>query len=272
VIAGKGVDADERVIEPLEKAGKRAVILPKANRKREHDKELYKARHLIEKIFAKLKQFRAIATRFDNRTKGSTSSATDSKPQGRAFTPVFAGYRDFRKTRRAAPAARTAFGRRRNARAARALRASSPISRRCCAAPSSMPMRPPSWRLTGSSSDGRTRSGACSRNAPGPPRAPATITAGPMPSSQTPGCSPCTQPGAPRDTPDEETTDWRTVCGKTARAVRSAGRRNPSRPLSDPMGWRVVRRLGLEVDHPPNLGGSNCPKPPSSQCARKTPP
>ena len=50
---------DERVIAPLEKAGKTAVIPPKANRKqpRAYDKELYKARHLIENFFAKLKQF-----------------------------------------------------------------------------------------------------------------------------------------------------------------------------------------------------------------------
>ena len=50
VIADKGFDADERVIAPLEKAGKTAVIPPKANRKqpRAYDKELYKARHLIE--------------------------------------------------------------------------------------------------------------------------------------------------------------------------------------------------------------------------------
>ena len=69
VIADKGFDADERVIEPLEKAGKTIVIPPKANRKhkRDYDKELYKARHLIENFFAKLKQFRAIATRDDKR-------------------------------------------------------------------------------------------------------------------------------------------------------------------------------------------------------------
>ena len=30
-----------------------------------YDKDLYKARHLIENFFAKLKQFRAIATRYD---------------------------------------------------------------------------------------------------------------------------------------------------------------------------------------------------------------
>lgn len=54
VIADKGFDGDECVIEPLEKAGKSIVIPPKANRKhkRDYDKELYKARHLIENFFA----------------------------------------------------------------------------------------------------------------------------------------------------------------------------------------------------------------------------
>ena len=33
------------------------------------DKELYKARHLIENFFCKLKQFRAIATRYDKRAR-----------------------------------------------------------------------------------------------------------------------------------------------------------------------------------------------------------
>jgi transposase len=67
VLADKGFDADERVLIPLQKAGKTAVIPPKANRKvqRDYDKELYKARHLIENFFAKLKLFRAIATRYD---------------------------------------------------------------------------------------------------------------------------------------------------------------------------------------------------------------
>jgi len=67
VIADKGFDADKRVLEPLQQAGKQAVIPPKANRnvQREYDKELYKARHLIENFFAKLKLFRAIATRYD---------------------------------------------------------------------------------------------------------------------------------------------------------------------------------------------------------------
>ena len=67
VIADKGFDADKRVLDPLLKAGKIAVIPPKANRKvqREYDKDLYKARYLIENFFAKLKLFRCIATRYD---------------------------------------------------------------------------------------------------------------------------------------------------------------------------------------------------------------
>ena len=67
LIADKAFDADQRVIEPLTAAGKVAVIPSKANRSspRELDRELYKARHLIENFFAKLKQFRAIATRYD---------------------------------------------------------------------------------------------------------------------------------------------------------------------------------------------------------------
>jgi len=67
LIADKAFDADKRVHEPLAAAGKAAVIPPKANRvvQRDYDRDLYKARHLIENFFAKLKQFRAIATRYD---------------------------------------------------------------------------------------------------------------------------------------------------------------------------------------------------------------
>ena len=69
VIADKGYDADKRVIERLEQQGKTVVIPPKRNRtlQREYDKDLYKARHLIENFFAQLKQYRAIATRYDKR-------------------------------------------------------------------------------------------------------------------------------------------------------------------------------------------------------------
>ena len=67
LLADKGYDADERVINPLRAAGKAVVIPPKKNRKEQrlYDKELYKARHLIENFFCRLKQYRAIATRYD---------------------------------------------------------------------------------------------------------------------------------------------------------------------------------------------------------------
>lgn len=67
VLADKAFDADERVLDPLAAAGKTAVIPPRSNRKnqRDYDKELYKARHLIENFYCKLKQYRAIATRYD---------------------------------------------------------------------------------------------------------------------------------------------------------------------------------------------------------------
>ena len=69
VLADKGYDADERVIERLQAQGKTPVIPPKRNRTRprDYDRDLYKARHLIENFFAKLKQYRAIATRYDKR-------------------------------------------------------------------------------------------------------------------------------------------------------------------------------------------------------------
>ena len=67
IIADKAYDADERVLAPLAAAGKTAVIPPKSNRTtlRQYEKELYKSRHLIENFCLKLKQYRAIATRYD---------------------------------------------------------------------------------------------------------------------------------------------------------------------------------------------------------------
>ncbi len=67
LIADRAFDADARVLEPLAAAGEAAVIPPRQHRrqKRDHDRHLYKARHLIENFFAKLKQFRGIATRYD---------------------------------------------------------------------------------------------------------------------------------------------------------------------------------------------------------------
>jgi len=76
LIADRAFDADKRVLEPLAAAGKSAVIPPRPNRvaPREFDRQLYKARHLIENFFCKLKQFRAIATRYD-KTAGNFLAA-----------------------------------------------------------------------------------------------------------------------------------------------------------------------------------------------------
>jgi transposase len=67
LIADKAYDADERVLEPLAAASKTAVIPAKANRceRRPLDRHMYGERHLIENFFGKIKQFRAIATRYD---------------------------------------------------------------------------------------------------------------------------------------------------------------------------------------------------------------
>ena len=67
VIADKAYDAQQRVVDPLLQAGKAVVIPSIRTRKqqREYDRHLYKARHLIENFFARLKQYRAIATRYD---------------------------------------------------------------------------------------------------------------------------------------------------------------------------------------------------------------
>lgn len=67
IIADKAYDADERVIDKLKSQKIDVVIPPKRNRKvkRDYDKHIYKMRHLIENFFCKIKQFRAIATRYD---------------------------------------------------------------------------------------------------------------------------------------------------------------------------------------------------------------
>jgi transposase len=69
LLADKAYDADARVIEPLLAAGKTPVIPARGHRKtqRAYDRDLYKERHLIENFFCRLKQFRAIATRYDKR-------------------------------------------------------------------------------------------------------------------------------------------------------------------------------------------------------------
>ena len=69
LLADRAYDAHERVLAVLEQAGVTSVIPPKAQRRqpRPYDKYLYQARHLIENFFAKLKHYRALATRYDKR-------------------------------------------------------------------------------------------------------------------------------------------------------------------------------------------------------------
>ncbi len=67
LIADRGYDAEARVLAVLRDAGKAAIIPPRRNRtdQRAYDRDLYAARHLIEHFFCRLKQYRAIATRYD---------------------------------------------------------------------------------------------------------------------------------------------------------------------------------------------------------------
>src|SRR5258708_1532018 len=78
LLADKAFDADERVIKPLEAAGKTVVIPPKRHRRnpRKFDKALYEARHLIENFFCWVKQFRAIATRYDKTARNFLAAFT----------------------------------------------------------------------------------------------------------------------------------------------------------------------------------------------------
>lgn len=66
VIADKGYDGDQ-VLRTIKDQDAEAVIPPKSNRKvqRPYDKQLYRERNHIERLFARLKQCRRIATRYD---------------------------------------------------------------------------------------------------------------------------------------------------------------------------------------------------------------
>ena len=61
--------ARARLLDRLEEHQVEAVIPPKSNQKDpwEFDQDKYRLRHLIENFFAKLKQYRGIATRYDKR-------------------------------------------------------------------------------------------------------------------------------------------------------------------------------------------------------------
>ncbi len=66
ILADKGYDGDE-FINNIKSSSAVAVIPPRQNRivQREYDREIYKERNLVERLFQKLKQFRRIATRYE---------------------------------------------------------------------------------------------------------------------------------------------------------------------------------------------------------------
>ena len=75
LLADKAFDVDWLRAE-LNQRGATAVIPPKANRKQQiaYDVDMYRWRHLVENYFAKIKEFRGIATRYD---KTDTSYAAN---------------------------------------------------------------------------------------------------------------------------------------------------------------------------------------------------
>ena len=66
LIADKGYDANY-MIEAATSSNAKAIIPPRSQRKtpRKYDKDLYKERNLIERMFNKIKHFRRVATRYD---------------------------------------------------------------------------------------------------------------------------------------------------------------------------------------------------------------
>ena len=66
LIADKGYDATY-IIEKVKELGMKPLIPLRSNRKnqRKYNKELYKKRNLIERMFNKMKHFRRVATRYD---------------------------------------------------------------------------------------------------------------------------------------------------------------------------------------------------------------
>lgn len=66
LLADKGYDADA-VRDEIATAGAEAVIPAKSNRRTPipHDRQKYRWRNLIERLFNKLKNWRRVATRYD---------------------------------------------------------------------------------------------------------------------------------------------------------------------------------------------------------------
>lgn len=66
IVADKGYDSGE-LIAVIEAAGAKAIIPQRSNRKTpcKIDWHRYKARHLVECFFNRIKQFRRLVTRYD---------------------------------------------------------------------------------------------------------------------------------------------------------------------------------------------------------------
>jgi len=58
---------DNETRETIEKLGYIPIVPPKINRKNpwEYDKEMYKKRNVVERLFRKVKEFRRVFTRYD---------------------------------------------------------------------------------------------------------------------------------------------------------------------------------------------------------------
>jgi transposase len=66
-VAADTADDSQTLIDCITASGAQAVIPPRGNRTqpRSDDRHLYKARHLVERFFCRIKHFRRIATRCD---------------------------------------------------------------------------------------------------------------------------------------------------------------------------------------------------------------
>jgi hypothetical protein len=66
VLADKGYDSDA-FVDIIKGSGTTPVITPRSNRKtpRDYDKDIYKERNLVERLFQKLKEYRRVATHYE---------------------------------------------------------------------------------------------------------------------------------------------------------------------------------------------------------------
>lgn len=77
VVADKAYDSNE-IRSFIEKIGAKAVIPSRASRIKpiEHDRHIYKERHLIENFFQFIKRFRRIGTRYEMRMRNYAGMVT----------------------------------------------------------------------------------------------------------------------------------------------------------------------------------------------------